>query len=147
MIISENIFGACSFSLWYIFVEHTQLQKKETEFQFKQSAGRMWIKSRDEFCLKTAHKIFQMIKKQKIFENVKLCFLNEGLEYKKIYLDVILEFMCFVFMKSFILQSLIFLSKNNKFFIIFAEKIFFLQHIYGFCTSTKKIIKSPTKNE
>ena len=67
-------------------VEHTQLQKKDlqqTQFQFKQSAEKMWFKMDElNISLKTAHQIFQVIKDNRKIFVFKWNFHNEGLEYQ-----------------------------------------------------------------
>ena len=78
-----------------------------------------------------------------IFVYFKLHFHNEGLDCEKeLFWDVFLRLASFIFMKNFSFNSPalhIFFIKKMAFFIIFVEKIFFLQNIYGF-TPVKKIL-------
>ena len=85
MIISDKIFGGCPNPASLLIqilglVEHNQLQKKDlqyNQFQFKEAAGRVWIRFRDELntILKTTHQIFLDVeKKLQIFVNFRFHF-------------------------------------------------------------------------
>ena len=160
LIISDKIFGDCqlrSFTFeWYLGTSWTESTAAATKFtksqlQFKQCAGRMWIKlwGRVEHSPQKSIKYFALWKKsRKIFVYFKFHFHNDAGPSEKSYFEVFSSAWC----NLSVCQIWSFTDTSNSFFAIrchifgkYVMQIFFLQYLNSCPPARTGIIRFGSK--